>query len=102
MRSLESHVVRAPLEQVGGCIERLIHTQPRWELGPVEREHGRIEATLYIGPFASALTVAICLHVQPDSSTAVEVSADPSLWHHVAGNPKRAIRELMAAIDAAL
>ena len=102
MSSLESHVVRAPLEQVGGCIERLILDRPRWELGPVEREHGRIQATLYIGPFGIALTIAIRLRVQPDSSTAIEVRADPSLWHHLTGNPKGAVRDLIAAVDAAL
>ena len=41
-----ARVIAAPLERIGGLLERRIVDEPSWSLGPIERELGQIEARL--------------------------------------------------------
>ena len=96
------HILGAPLEQVGGGLERLLGGLPAWDVGLVERERGRIEATVYGGWLRGATLVTFNLTVMSDASTQLEVVIGAGLWGRVTGGPRRAVSEVLQALRAQL
>ncbi len=74
-----SRVIEAPLEQVGGALERAIDATSGWTLGAVERELGDITATLKVGLGLTADTVQLRLTPAAAGQTGTQVEASLAL-----------------------
>lgn len=74
-------VIAAPLERVGGLLERRISDDPIWTLGPIERELGEVRAQTRAGLGRLAYTVCFALASGPDATTRVRAEmTSKSRW----------------------
>ena len=91
----------APVERLGMCAERAITEHDAWALGEVERQHGRIEASVRLGPVLSVERVSLTM-TPVSGGCALRITLRPSLSFARQATRVRMVAELVDRIAARL
>ena len=90
-----------PVERVGMCVEAVIGAHPSWALGEVDREGGRVEATVRLAAALSMGRVAVRLEPAP-GATEVEITLAPGFAFAGPSKRRAMLEEIADQVGARL